>query len=104
SSNLRRVGRALRGLRLRQSIRRRPAPLQRPVHRPTLAPPSASHCGTFAQRLKEEPMRPHRTFVVLAALFVAFGCAKASVVGPSPGAGSSGSTGIGETINGGSAP
>jgi hypothetical protein len=49
-------------------------------------------------------MRSRRTFVVLAALFVAFGCAQGSVMGPSPGGGGSGSTGIGQAGSGGSTP
>ena len=49
-------------------------------------------------------MRSPRTFVVLAALFVTFGCAKASVIGTSPGGGSSGSTGAGQAGSGGSTP
>ena len=49
-------------------------------------------------------MRTPRTFVMLAALFVTFGCAKASVIGSSPGGGGGGSTGTGQTGSGGSAP
>ncbi len=49
-------------------------------------------------------MRTPRAFVVLAALFVTFGCAKASVIGSSPGGGGSDSPGIGQAGSGGSAP
>jgi hypothetical protein len=48
-------------------------------------------------------MRSRRSFVVLAALCVTFGCAQGTVVGPSPGGGGAGGfTGIGQTGNGGS--
>lgn len=49
-------------------------------------------------------MRSLRIFLVLAASLVAFGCAKGSVIGTSPGGGSSGSAGVGQTGNGGSGP
>jgi uncharacterized membrane protein len=53
-------------------------------------------------------MRSHRTFVLGAAVFVAFGCAKGTVIAPPPdpssGAGGSGSPGIGQTGGGGSVP
>jgi hypothetical protein len=48
-------------------------------------------------------MRSRRTLIVLAALFAAFGCAKGSVIGPSPGGGGGGSTGIGQFGSGGNA-
>jgi hypothetical protein len=49
-------------------------------------------------------MRSSPLLVVLAALFVTFGCSKGSVIGSSPGGGAGGSTGIGQTGSGGKGP